>query len=732
MVSQAHAGTGGVVLLPLSGTKVRSGLKVQIDTRWVEGTGYRPVRVRVSPIPPGPAAADRSIKITIRPRSWQMGMSRVGVTKTVELAQGTLFGDATLAVPHYEAWNSFEIETSEDGKRLRDLSVRGIGLPMRNYYNWSEAAPSILILDQDAPGNKISSNIRRAVPNANLLPDIRALAGRMSLNTYNGVAAQDLFNSSKSIDDSDILRLLTDLPRMEILPPEDLSDRWIDLSCVDIIMVSLDEVERIARERPATWRAIVDWQACGSTLCVFGVGDDYDRLAELEKHIEVSPLSTDARRPYARGWKEPRARGHSNVVTGLMGVREDAVYMGSTITADGGEVAPTKLTGPPGPKRFLIRDVRQGKVVAMGADNPFPGAPDDWAWLMNSLTQESWMWYRRHGISMHRENPEYWNLLIPGVGQAPVNSFLVLISLFVVVIGPINYFVLLRQKRLFLILVSVPAGAIVVTCSLVIYALLTDGLGVQQRTRSLTEIDQPSGHVAAWSRQSFYAGLAPSGGLLFPPDVVAYPVEHRPIGRAPTDRNNHLVWEQDGKQRLAEGFLTTRSTKQFLVVESRRTTVGLTIDEATNPPRVTNHLGATVDQLIVRDSNGDLFIAARLEPGATIGLAVTTAEDAGAHWSELLSDHRPAYPKDFDPYRLENAADFFVSYQYGRYVDQGLSDPSFASSVLERRLRNVTAARFRGLEPRSYLATTAQPVEVSVGVQEARGEAGFHLVIGRW
>jgi len=41
--SLARAGSGGIVTLPLSGVKSRSRLKIKIDTRWVDGTGYRPV-----------------------------------------------------------------------------------------------------------------------------------------------------------------------------------------------------------------------------------------------------------------------------------------------------------------------------------------------------------------------------------------------------------------------------------------------------------------------------------------------------------------------------------------------------------------------------------------------------------------------------------------------------------------------------------------------------------------
>ena len=135
--------------------------------------------------------------------------------------------------------------------------------------------------------------------------------------------------------------------------------------------------------------------------------------------------------------------------------------------------------------------------------------------MLESLAQamvhlaDPWIWVWTVGGVL-------WGLvfgLIPGVGSAPVNSFLVLISLFVVAIGPVNYFLLQRQRKLYLLLITVPLGAGVVTSALFIYALVSDGLGVRARARSLTRIDQTSGRTVSWSRQSYYAGLAPSAGM---------------------------------------------------------------------------------------------------------------------------------------------------------------------------------------------------------------------------
>jgi hypothetical protein len=727
----ALAGSGGVATLPKPRVKVSSGLRMQFDTRWVDGTGYRPVRVRISPLPPGPAPADRSIRVTLRPRGYRRGNSASSVTQTVEIAQGAMFGEITMAIPHYEVWSSFAVETYEDGDHLRDLSG-SVGFSVRNYHNWSEATPSIVVLEKDAPRKRMNTGLPVTSSGENVLPDVRALAGRIPLNHYPGLVTQGLFDISKDVDDVDILRLLIDVPRMDIMAPEDLPSRWIELTCIDIIVVSFAEVERIARDLPLTWQAILAWQASGTTLCVFGMGEEYERLVDLEKHLEIEPRMADDRHPYLRGWSEPNINGYAEEVHSLTAMNQNLGYYNAIngVISVGTSVK-RKKGDPPDPHLFVIRDVRQGEVVAMRADNPFPGEPQDWAWMLNSLASDDWMWYRRHGLSMHRENPEYWNLLIPGVGEAPVNSFLVLITLFVVVIGPVNYFFLRRQRRLYLILVTVPLGAVIVTGSLLIYAMLTDGLGVRMRLRSVVEIDQPSGRVVSWSRQSYYAGLSPSEGLSFPVDAAVYPIKHRPIGRyGQREGRTHLIWGED--QRLASGFLTTRSTKQFLVVESRKTTLGLKVDETADPPLVTNHFGTVVEHLVVRISSGELFEAHDIDPGKTAGMLPIMGSDASTQWKKLLAANRPQFPVGFNPYQLENAADFFNSYSYYSGVDQGMSDPSFRTSIFERRSYGLINVSFSGMKPRAYLASVAEPIEVSIGVPKARKEAGFHLVTGRW
>src|SRR5262249_26323111 len=79
-------------------------------------------------------------------------------------------------------------------------------------------------------------------------------------------------------------------------------------------------------------------------------------------------------------------------------------------------------------------------------------------------------WDTRHGLTPDAANTEFAKFLVPGVGMAPVTYFQVLITLFVLLIGPANYWFLKRAKRLHLMVLTVPLAAGITTLALFAYA----------------------------------------------------------------------------------------------------------------------------------------------------------------------------------------------------------------------------------------------------------------------
>ena len=87
------------------------------------------------------------------------------------------------------------------------------------------------------------------------------------------------------------------------------------------------------------------------------------------------------------------------------------------------------------------------------------------------------------------------------MGAAPLLAFVVLISVFALAIGPVNYYLTWRRKQLYLLVITIPLIAFLTSASLFGYAMLSDGApGVQSRLRSFTLLDQHSRTAVSFNR----------------------------------------------------------------------------------------------------------------------------------------------------------------------------------------------------------------------------------------
>lgn len=767
LAAPVDAGSGDVHTLPQSGlVKLKSKLRLKVDTRWVDGTGYRPIVIEAIPTP-GPAATDRQIRVTLRP----MGQSQRETSTLIDIPQGSRSASKVVLVPQDEMWHNMGVTVHEGGARIDELSIDYLSFTRTNYWNWTEASPATLFIDADVPPRaqrdvlvgKFRATASDPKP-THSLPDYRNFVRTFPESNYaNMMIAPD---GSQKVGDIDLLSQMNDVARSELLPLGELPERWLELTMFDLAFVSYGDLQSLAKDHPQRFEALREWLQAGGVLCVYGVGEKFERLADLERRLKLAerPRARSQKEAY-RGWIEPdfskRFLDLSQMAYGAQGYDNNyAEALSAQMPALNIEI---KKDGDKPPKTwpFLARDAGLGYVVAIADDNPFPGKRSDWTWMLSTIPNDHWMWFRRNGMSMHRTNNDFWNFLIPGVGVAPVVSFLLLITLFAAVIGPVNYLLLGRWRRLYLLLITVPVGAAVVTCSLFLYALATDGIGVRARLRSFTELDARAGHAVSWSRQSYYASIAPSKGLNFPEDTAVYPLVHEPTSRSGTRSwGQELHWDEG--QHLQAGYLPSRSAAQFLVVRAAPTQSRLIVQPQVGGkgPRVKNELGTDIPYLVIADrqskeeaasseesnktASADGTAPAYLTPrtywqveslasGAIAEAKVVSAEEVRRRLNDVYRDNAPAYPEGYDPTLHNNAMDF-LNNTYTRYVnvDPGHGMPTVASSALERNLSRLAARSDAMLEPGAFLAITGSPPEVPLGVEEMRQDQSLHVVHGRW
>jgi hypothetical protein len=437
-------------------TVAAAGLKMDVDTRWVSGGGYRPVRITVTPS--GPVIADRTLTVEFC-TSHFWNYSRDGdlrVVQYVEIPSGSGVVESTISVPQTAAWNRYQVNVFENGKLVPRLSPSGAG-DQNNLWAWEEKCPKVLVV-----GDK--------------LPDTSGLGGLLNVQDYYQYYPYAIAQSGPG--GPNVPGGKMPLPTAIARPAADLPRRWIDYTNLDLVCVSVEQLAGLAERHPEALRAILEWTAGGGNLVVYGVGRDWSGLAAVESLTGLAPGREDTSiSPTARGWSEPDERRFGRPLAGI-GTNATSplvtpMYTGYGVVAGGGrgtgagtmaealltveekeEIPPEQLRSE-GCLPFVFRPFNMGMIVAIADDDPFdiPARRGrlGWSWVLNTLGSKRFLWYQRHGVSPTRENPDFWTFLIPGVGLAPITGFRVLITLFVLAIGPLNYVLLRRWKSLHLL-----------------------------------------------------------------------------------------------------------------------------------------------------------------------------------------------------------------------------------------------------------------------------------------
>ena len=252
-------------------------------------------------------------------------------------------------------------------------------------------------------------------------------------------------------------------------------------------------------------------------------------------------------------------------------------------------------------------------MTVIESDDPFPGSYQFWksvAQLDNVGNRLHWS--QRNGIDVPAGNDNYWMWLMESVGQPPVKSFVLLNTLFVVVIGPVCYIVFRRRERLYLLYFFAPALALLVTVSLFAYALVADGTKAQAKIRQITWLDLRSGYAVDQSRETYFAVFGSGGGLEFSNRAAVYPIRNRPVvdrfyRNRGAKRQGEVLWTSDS-QVFKGHFLPPRDQVQYLVIQPRQSEPPLSLELNAEGGQLSNHMPVDLTRFLVHDGRGRLWV----------------------------------------------------------------------------------------------------------------------------
>jgi hypothetical protein len=462
----------------------------------------------------------------------------------------------------------------------------------------------------------------------------------------------------------------------EVVPPGSLPDSWIDFSGLDFVAISRDDLTDL---KPSVRSAVLKWVHCGGNLIVHQAGKTSKDVETLERLLELN---------------------------------ENAAA-GARWTESGGLKTPSP---------FATCQLMLGLVCAF--PDQLPDSQIAWSTFLSSVGEPRFSWMQRHGVAPDFGTAEFYNFMNPGIRGVPVYGFMVLITAFAVLIGPVNYFFLRRKRMLWLLLVTVPATAVVTSALLVGYSVAAHGFSIRSRIRSLTVLDQKSHSAVTVARLALFAGVAPARGMQFSPETAVYPVF------PPMAEPGAFTVDWTENQSLTSGWLLSRTRTQFLTIGHAEQRDGVDFKPGKDGSlAIVNGLPWELEAVLVADASGRLLSARNVLPKASEVLADVSATNR-SNFLQLLARDRPELPDNFSPPVFNP----LVGRRLRRFEFMGLRAGShFDSNLMERLVQTWSRdllAKKTCLSPRSFLAVLRQNPGVDTGVGTTTEQAGFHLLLG--
>jgi hypothetical protein len=717
----------GIVLVPVtSGETVQIGrlpLKpssaafvMTVNMEVVAGNGYQPLDLKFSPR--GKTFnRDHRIEVVIEPRYPYRTELDYEYRRSITLPEGSAAHTVPVYVPHYFPCDEIFVSLYEDGRAIEPTptasfsTIRG-GLRTR----FADQKTSVGII---APSDAAIQDAAWKV-----YPDVRTLLTvfgegplpeDVKVDRLTHKAARDL---AKQVQPASI--------QFRSIDESNLQQHWLGYSQLDVIIVAAPVLQRIEQQQPDKFEHLKNWLAAGGNFWVYACqASDGSFVSKLK--MDPTWVGKVLRPKRLKSTLDLTGDNDTSELiyerwNGIQRESQQYSYRGNTTLSDRKDIY-EKLEKE---KHTFVQTVPVnqiaagitigsfglGTVVAIASEDPFPGSYQFWKSIEKIFDNGQLVWTERMGIDVPRGNDNYWMWLISSVGQPPVKSFVLLNTLFVILVGPFCYYFFRRRGRLYLLYFFAPCMAFLVTLSLFAYALAADGTKTKVRSRQLTWIDRENGYAIGQSRQTYYAVLGSGGGITLSSDAAVYPVRNTPAynryyrqqGRS-SRRGDYSVSENS--QQFSGSFLPARNQVQYLITHPIPMEQALEFS-FTSGVTVTNQSPYTLKRLVVCDANRSYWEAENLVAGKPTSLKPSNSQTV----SDLIGpDVIP--PLGTVPMLQNNLR---------RWGGPGTG---IQVSLLETRLQEWATK----MPPRTFVAT-AELVEDRLGVEGATIVDSVHVVMG--
>lgn len=331
-----------------------------------------------------------------------------------------------------------------------------------------------------------------------------------------------------------------------------LSTNWQAYTSLDTVVLDLSG----GRPEPGVLDALLAWSRTGGKLCLFGVP-----LDRLSADPGLAPLLEE--RFVLTGHEELEQRGLRAFALGL-----------GVVVARQGDSDPQEFMEPAGGERPLALLVDRLPLAGSWIREP-QGRLTRTRLLQDTLA-------------------EFEGL--------PLRGLMVMLVLFALVLGPVNFYWVRRRGKPLLLLLTVPGLSVAMSVGLLLYGILSQGLEIKAHTRSLSVLDQRLQRAVAAEVRHLFAGSSPGAGLRPEPGTAVVP-EPRFWSGSWRSESFFTVDLTDGRL-LGGDYLPVRQPVGQLVLSERPSRLRLDLGGDGQAIEVTNGLGARIEDLVLRTADG--------------------------------------------------------------------------------------------------------------------------------
>ena len=223
----------------------------------------------------------------------------------------------------------------------------------------------------------------------------------------------------------------------------------------------------------------------------------------------------------------------------------------------------------------------------------------------------------------HYHNDRDFNSYFPVIGEArtPVRLIIIVLTIFVLLAGPVNLFVLNNRGKRAWFLWTLPAISFATSAVVFVVSFFSEGLTPRLKTQSLTLLNQIEQEATTLGAIAVYAPVAPSK-LNFSGQTEITPLfqwrEPSLFGgsrQRDSGSNRQVEWSVGGEQRLTGKWIGSRVPAHFTVRKSEHREERLQVDWSGEEPEIINGLGCRITRLYLSSPEGKIYEGSEIGPG---------------------------------------------------------------------------------------------------------------------